>query len=336
MPMVERINALEPEFERMSDDGIGHADDAFRATIATRVGTLRDELEDARAAWLQEPTAACKSSSGWRWTGCARNCAGRSRSDGRSAAARVCRGARGARRTVGLRHYDVQLIGGMVLHQGKIAEMKTGEGKTLVATLPLYLNALTGRGAHLVTPNDYLSKYRRAVDGPGLPDAGRQRGRHPVSAAPTRPRLVRVRPGISRADDRYPTCARSAAARPTTPTSPTARTTSSASTTCATTWCANWPSAPSASCTYAIVDEVDNILIDEARTPLIISGQAQESPTYYGKFAQVWCAGCSLRLTTRSNEKEMASHADRGGHRARRAGRGAGREKPLRRPNTTR
>src|SRR5262245_31247051 len=63
-----------------------------------------------------------------------------------------------ARRTIGLRPYDEQLIGGIVLHQGSVAEMKTGEGKTLVATLPLYLNALTGRGVHLVTPNDYLSK----------------------------------------------------------------------------------------------------------------------------------------------------------------------------------
>ena len=62
------------------------------------------------------------------------------------------------RRTIGLRAYDVQLIGGMILHQGKVAEMRTGEGKTLVATLPLYLNALAGEGAHLVTPNDYLAK----------------------------------------------------------------------------------------------------------------------------------------------------------------------------------
>ena len=64
-----------------------------------------------------------------------------------------------SRRTIGLRPYDVQLIGGMILHQGQVAEMRTGEGKTLVATLPLYLNALEGRGAHLVTPNDYLAKY---------------------------------------------------------------------------------------------------------------------------------------------------------------------------------
>ncbi|RPJ00841.1 MAG: preprotein translocase subunit SecA, partial [Chloroflexi bacterium] len=69
-------------------------------------------------------------------------------------------------RTIGQRHFDVQLIGGIVLHQGKIAEMKTGEGKTLVATLPLYLNALTGQGVHLVTPNDYLSKFGLQQMGP--------------------------------------------------------------------------------------------------------------------------------------------------------------------------
>ena len=66
-----------------------------------------------------------------------------------------------ARRTIGLRHYDVQCLGGIVLHQGTIAEMKTGEGKTLVATLPIYLNALTGRGVHLVTVNDYLARRGR-------------------------------------------------------------------------------------------------------------------------------------------------------------------------------
>ena len=69
-------------------------------------------------------------------------------------------------RTTGLRHYDVQIIGGVVLHEGKIAEMRTGEGKTLVATLPLYLNALTGRGAHLVTVNDYLARRDGGWMGP--------------------------------------------------------------------------------------------------------------------------------------------------------------------------
>src|SRR5690606_21222579 len=69
-------------------------------------------------------------------------------------------------RTIQKRHYDVQMIGGIVLHQGRIAEMKTGEGKTLVASLPLYLNGLTGKGVHLVTPNDYLSKYGLQQMGP--------------------------------------------------------------------------------------------------------------------------------------------------------------------------
>src|SRR5450756_565677 len=76
----------------------------------------------------------------------------------------TCREA--AKRTLGQRHFDVQLIGGIILHEGKIAEMKTGEGKTLVATAPLYLNALTGRGAHLVTVNDYLSKFGAQWMGP--------------------------------------------------------------------------------------------------------------------------------------------------------------------------
>ncbi len=91
-----------------------------------------------------------------------------------------------ARRTVGMRHFDVQLIGGIVLHQGEIAEMKTGEGKTLVATLPLYLNALTGRGVHLVTPNDYLSKCGVQWMGPDLPLPGPDRRASSRTSATTR------------------------------------------------------------------------------------------------------------------------------------------------------
>ena len=85
-----------------------------------------------------------------------------------------------ARRTLGLRPFDVQLMGGVFLHQGNISEMKTGEGKTLVATMPAYLNALTGRGVHIVTVNDYLAKPRRRLDGPRLPRPRPQRRRrHP-------------------------------------------------------------------------------------------------------------------------------------------------------------
>ena len=116
-----------------------------------------------------------------------------------------------AKRTLGQRHFDVQLIGGMVLHQGKIAEMKTGEGKTLVATLPVYLNALTGRGVHVVTVNDYLAKRDAEWMGAiykflGLTSAASCTSSMTTSAASSTPA-----------------------------TSPTAPTTSSASTTCATT-----------------------------------------------------------------------------------------------------
>ena len=118
-----------------------------------------------------------------------------------------------ARRVLGQRHFDVQVMGGAALHFGWIAEMKTGEGKTLVSTLPAYLNALAGRGVHLVTTNDYLAAPRRAVDGPCAP-LPRPRGRRRVPerrSARREARAVRA------------------------PTSPTAPTTSSASTTCATT-----------------------------------------------------------------------------------------------------
>ncbi|MBX6342818.1 MAG: preprotein translocase subunit SecA, partial [Thermomicrobiaceae bacterium] len=121
---VEEINALEPEFERLSDAELRAKTDEFRQRLAEGE-TLDDILPEAFA---------------------------------------VVREA--AKRTLGQRHFDVQLMAGIVLHEGKIAEMKTGEGKTLVATLPLYLNALEGRGCHLVTPNDYLSRVGGGWMGP--------------------------------------------------------------------------------------------------------------------------------------------------------------------------
>ncbi|MDP6043322.1 MAG: preprotein translocase subunit SecA, partial [Dehalococcoidales bacterium] len=115
-PIVDRINDLEPEFEKFGDDELRAKTEEFKARL--EAGSTPEEL-------LPEAFAAVREA---------------------------------ARRTIGQRHYDVQLLGGIVLHQAKIAEMKTGEGKTLVATLPLYLNSLTGRGCHLVTVNDYLAR----------------------------------------------------------------------------------------------------------------------------------------------------------------------------------
>ncbi len=191
-----------------------------------------------------------------------------------------------ARRTIGLRHYDVQLIGGIVLHQGKIAEMKTGEGKTLVATLPLYLNALEGKGAHLVTVNDYLAKVGAGWMGPIYHFLGLSVGfiAHDQSALydpdyidpnanPEDQRLVHWRPCTRReaylADITYGTnnefgfdYLRDNMAY-------------------------EKSQIVQRELHYAIVDEVDNILIDEARTPLIISGPAQKSSDLYRQMARL-------------------------------------------------
>ncbi|HET6395874.1 MAG TPA: preprotein translocase subunit SecA [Pseudoxanthomonas sp.] len=167
----------------------------------------------------------------------------------------VCREA--SRRVLGMRHYDVQLIGGMVLHLGKIAEMRTGEGKTLVATLPVYLNALEGKGVHVVTVNDYLARRDAAWMGklynwlglsvgvvyPGMPHSDKHAAYAADITYGTNNEFgfdyLRDNMALSKAD-RF-----------------------------------------QRGLHYAIVDEVDSILIDEARTPLIISGPADESPELY-------------------------------------------------------
>jgi preprotein translocase subunit SecA len=191
-------------------------------------------------------------------------------------------------RTIGLRHFDVQLVGGVVLHEGKIAEMKTGEGKTLVATLPIYLNALERKGVHLVTVNDYLARRDARWMGPIFDFLGMQVGvlqeaartEHGRKAFLYDPQLESAQEDVHQlrmvdrreayaADVTYGTnnefgfdylrdnMARTLDAR------------------------------SQRGHNYAILDEVDNILIDEARTPLIISGPSHEDPELYLKMAQV-------------------------------------------------
>jgi preprotein translocase subunit SecA len=190
-----------------------------------------------------------------------------------------------ARRTLGLRHHDVQLIAGMVLHEGKIAEMRTGEGKTLVATLPLYLNALTDRGAHLVTPNDYLSRVGGGWNGPVYNALGLSVGviAHEFSGIYD-PAFDDPNPhGDPRLDHWRPVPRAEAYAADIT-------------------YGTNnefgfdylrdnmvWDLAQRVQrpLNFGIVDEVDNILIDEARTPLIISGQADPATDKYGMMAKV-------------------------------------------------
>jgi preprotein translocase subunit SecA len=169
----------------------------------------------------------------------------------------VCREA--GKRVLGMRHFDVQLIGGMVLHRGSIAEMKTGEGKTLVATLPVYLNALSGKGVHVITVNDYLARRDSEWMGRiykflgmsvgivvhGLSDAERQQSYRSDIAYGTNSEFGfdYLRDNMKESIERY----------------------------------------VQRDLNYAIVDEVDSILIDEARTPLIISGSAEQSADLYQK-----------------------------------------------------
>jgi preprotein translocase subunit SecA len=192
-----------------------------------------------------------------------------------------------ARRTIGLRHYDVQLIGGVLLHQGKIVEMKTGEGKTLVATLPLYLNALLGRGAHLVTPNDYLSKLGAQWMGPVYHALGISLGVIQSSHAEAAGGSFLYDPGFLSDDDRYQSlrpCTRQEAYR--------ADITYGTNHEFGFDYLRDNMVIDLAQCVqrelyYAIVDEIDNILIDEARTPLIISGPSDEASSYYQQFARL-------------------------------------------------
>ncbi len=210
-PIVEKINALEPEMKALSDARLKATTQAFRERIDQ--GVTLDEL-------LPEAFAAVREASV---------------------------------RTLSMRHFDVQLIGGIVLHQGKIAEMKTGEGKTLAATLPAYLNALTGRGVHVVTVNDYLAlrdtewmgviyRFLGLTVGTivnGLDDAQRQVAYNADITYGTNNEF-----GFDYLRDNMKFSIESMVQK-----------------------------EPH----YAIVDEVDSILIDEARTPLIISGPVEQS-----------------------------------------------------------
>jgi preprotein translocase subunit SecA len=189
-----------------------------------------------------------------------------------------------SRRTIGLRPFDVQMVGGIVLHQGTIAEMKTGEGKTLVAVLPLYLNALEGKGAHLITVNDYLARRDAGWNAPIYHALGMSVAviGHEMSLVydpdyldetHPDPRLQHLRP-VTRAQAYQ------------------ADITYGTNSEFGFDYLRDNMAVDLSQCVqrglnYAIVDEVDSILIDEARTPLIISGQAQESTEKYYQYAKL-------------------------------------------------
>jgi preprotein translocase subunit SecA len=252
--IVERINALEPEYEKLSMDALRAKTDEFRARLKASL-EAGNSLQEALDELLPEAFAAVREAS---------------------------------KRTIGLRPYDVQLIGGMVLHAGKIAEMRTGEGKTLVATLPLYLNALAGRGAHLVTVNDYLARRDARWMAPIYHALGLSVGVLQMAARTENGRkafLVDLSVESPHEDQHQLRMVHRREAY-------------QADITYGTNsefgfdylrdnLTMSLEERVQRGHYYAIVDEVDNILIDEARTPLIISGPAQDDSANYIRMAQV-------------------------------------------------
>ncbi|HWJ18384.1 MAG TPA: preprotein translocase subunit SecA [Geobacterales bacterium] len=230
VPLMERINVLEPETKQLSDEQLRAKTEEFRQRIRERLDAVEDpdekerELKQALDEVLPEAFAVAREAS-WR--------------------------------VLKMRHFDVQLVGGVVLHQGKIAEMKTGEGKTLVATLPVYLNALSGRGVHVVTVNDYLAKrdsewmgklytFLGLTVGVIVHDLDDRERREAYAADVTYGTNNEFGFDYLRDNMKF-----------------------------------DLTDCVQRGHNYSIVDEVDSILIDEARTPLIISGQSEESTDKY-------------------------------------------------------
>ncbi len=247
-PQVAAINALEPQMQKLSDDQLRAQTDQFRRRIQERVSRIADEPEadsDRLKQIEEERTKAINEVL----------------NEILVEAFAVVR--EGGRRVLNMRHFDVQLIGGMVLHQGKISEMKTGEGKTLVATLPVYLNALSGRGVHVVTVNDYLAKrdsewmgklYRFLGLSVGVivHELDDEERREAYAADVTYGTNNEF--GFDYLRDNMKFDVHDCVQRVH---------------------------------NFAIVDEVDSILIDEARTPLIISGASEESTDKYERVNRI-------------------------------------------------
>ncbi len=218
---VERVNALEPAMEALSDEELRAKTGAFRTRLAEG-----EELE----AMLPEVFAVVREA---------------------------------GKRTVGMRHFDVQIMGGQVLFEGRIAEMKTGEGKTLVATLAVYARALEGRGVHVVTVNDYLARRDAEWMGPVYEFLGLKVGviQHGLEPAQRREQYACDVTYVTNNEVGFDYLRDNMA------------------------W--QVEDLVQRELYFALVDEVDSILVDEARTPLIISGPSQESTELYENFAQI-------------------------------------------------
>ena len=287
-PLVREINSLEPEMEKLSDQELRELTDEFRRELWKETAHIREKVEEKKAELEAEEDPEIREKLEEEYNRLDEEL----REAEEKFLSRILPKAFAAvreasKRTIGLRHFDVQLMGGIVLHQGKVAEMKTGEGKTLVATLPVYLNALTGRGVHVVTVNDYLAKRDTQWMGPIYHMLGLKVGVIQSLAADPAMSSFIYDPDYISEDDRYqhlrPVSRREAYL---------------ADVTYGTNhefgfdylrdnMVQDLSECVQRGLNYAIVDEIDNILIDEARTPLIISGPAQESAELYKTFASL-------------------------------------------------
>jgi len=247
---VERINALEPSVMKLTDQQLRDKTAEFKEKISAKSKEYESEISE-----LEEELFTTTPEERQRIKERLKQIRNIIFDEVLHEAFAVVREA--ARRNVSMRHFDVQLIGGIVLHQGKIAEMATGEGKTLVATLPAYLNALLQKGVHIVTVNDYLARRDREWMGPVYESLGLSVGviQHEMSAEERRSAYLcdvtygtNNEFGFDYLRDNMVIDKKDMVQRP---------------------------------FYYAIVDEVDSILIDEARTPLIISGPSEESTDKY-------------------------------------------------------
>ena len=284
-PLVDEINALEPEYEKLSDEELRAGTIAFRQEVDAAAGELRAEVGELRQRVAAESDAEQRRDLELELEGLTKRLREREERVLDSLLPRAFAGVReAAKRTLGERHFDVQLVGGMVLHQGKIAEMKTGEGKTLVATLPLYLNSLTGRGAHLATVNDYLARRDPYWMGPiyhalGVSVASIYPMQTPDEYSPAR--LYDPAYDSGKENDpwqHFRPISRQEAYK--------ADITYGTSSEFGFDYLRDNMVTDLKLCVqrplyYSIVDEVDNLLIDEARTPLIISGPAEETGQLY-------------------------------------------------------
>ncbi len=259
--IAAEINALEAEFEALSDDALREQTDIFRARLREALQGV--ESDDARYQVEQKVLAEIL-----------------------PRAFATVREA--SKRTIGLRHYDVQLIGGVALHRGTVVEMKTGEGKTLVATLPVYLNALAGHGVHLITVNDYLARRDARWMGPIYHFLGLSVGVLQMASSTENGKKAYLYDPQYEASQEEQHNLRLVPRREAYAADITYGTNSEFGFDyLRDNMAMRLADRVQRGHYYAIIDEVDNVLIDEARTPLIISGPAQGDLEWYGRMAQL-------------------------------------------------